>query len=83
MRCTLLSLFFLQACSTLFGGVERVPYTGPIYVIDVKNVGAQRSTREKVDCSVPENKELCFVPFENMDNFVCVPPEDIDGILGR
>lgn len=71
----LLSLFISASCSTLTS-VESLPYEGAVYVMDAQNKGAQRSTRISVDCTKPENKGLCFVPWELMDNFMCVAPED-------
>lgn len=78
----LLMLFISTSCSTL-SHVESVPYEGAVYVVDVKNGGAQRSSRIVLDCKKPENLTLCYVPFELMDNFVCFAPEDAGPFLRR
>jgi hypothetical protein len=78
----LLILFIsLNACSLFTTEKVRESYDGPVYVIDVANKGAQRSTREKIDCEDPKNSHLCFTPFESLDNFFCLPPEEAGLIL--
>ncbi len=83
MQLRKLLMLFISTSYAALTHIEPVPYEGAVYVMDTKNKGAQRSTHLSIDCARPENVTQCFVPWELMDNFICVAPEDSTVLIKR